>query len=99
MASSEPLRAIDWATLVQTINGLSPRDLDRVVTFIEGAARHISRHGTVPQQAGPGLEAIQKALDQLSSDPLEEAQNASVGRRPFASKNPYNKKMVSVHFS
>jgi hypothetical protein len=95
MDSSESSRAIDRATVVQTITGLIPSDLARVVTFIEGAAIHISRHGTVPEQAaeliswvessaGPGLEVIQKALDQLTPDPLEQAQNTSGGRRPLA---------------
>src|SRR5262249_11106766 len=46
------------------------------VTLIEGAARQIGRHGTVPEQAaelirwaesstGPGLEAIRRALADL----------------------------------
>ena len=80
MASSKhrrapkPTRVIDRATLVQTVTGLSPSDLARVVAFIHGAAAHISRHGTVPEQAaelirwaessaGPGLTAIQRALE------------------------------------
>jgi hypothetical protein len=63
--------------LVHTISNLSPDDLALVVAFIDGAARHISRHATVPEQAaelirwaessgGPGLETVQKALEQLS---------------------------------
>jgi TIR domain len=47
--------------------------IDRVA-LVEGAARHVSRHGTVPEQAaeltrwaesptGPGLEKIQKLLE------------------------------------
>jgi hypothetical protein len=73
MASSEPPRPIDRATLVKTVTGLSASDLARVVTSVEGAAAHIGRHGTVSEQAadlirwaesstGPGLEAIQGAL-------------------------------------
>ena len=77
MASSEPPHAIDRATLVQTVVELSPSDLARVVVSIAGAAGHVSRHGSVPERAaelihwaesssGPGLEAIQKALEQFS---------------------------------
>jgi len=89
MASSEPPRAIERATLVQTVTGLSPSDLARVVALIDRAARHVSRHGTVPEQArdliswaessaGPGLEAIQRALEQLSSGPSGEEHKTPV---------------------
>jgi hypothetical protein len=67
-------RAVDRATLVQTVFGLSPSDLDQLVTMVTGAAKHVSRHGTVPEQAaelirwaesstGPGLDAIREALN------------------------------------
>ena len=50
-----------------------PRRHGLLVAMIEGAASHVSRHGTVPEQAaelirwaesstGPGLAAIQEAL-------------------------------------
>lgn len=89
MASSEPPRAIDRVTLVRTISRLNPSDLAVVVMFIEGAAQHISRHGTVPEQAaelfhwvesptGPGLEAIQQALEQLSLVPSVRRLNSQV---------------------
>src|SRR5262249_10100035 len=76
MASSEPPRTIDRATLVRTVSGLSPSDFARVAVFIEGAAEQISHHGPVPEQAaelfrwvesstGPGLEAVQRAVKQL----------------------------------
>jgi hypothetical protein len=45
-----------------------------LVTLVEGAASHVSRHGTVPEQAaelfrwaesstGPGLDVIREALN------------------------------------
>src|SRR5262249_49738120 len=91
MSSPEPPRANDRATLVRTVTGLSPSDLAHVVAIIEGAARHISRQGTVTERAaelfawvessvGPGLEAIQQALGQLSSIPLGEVPKASAGK-------------------
>ena len=66
-------RAVDRAALVRTVSGLSPSDMALLVTLIDGAASHVSRHGTVPEQAaelirwaesstGPGLAAIQEAL-------------------------------------
>jgi hypothetical protein len=69
-----PTAPIDRKALVRTISGFAPSDMATFVALIEGAARHISRHGTVPEQAaelirwaesstGPGLAAIQKALD------------------------------------
>jgi hypothetical protein len=69
-----PGRAIDRATLVQTVFGLDPSDMAKLLTLIKGAAGHVSRHGTIPEQAGelirwaespigPGLEAIRRALE------------------------------------
>jgi hypothetical protein len=66
-------QAIDRATLVRTISGLSPSDMSLLVTLVNGAASHVSRHGTVREQAaelirwvesstGPGLAALQEAL-------------------------------------
>jgi DNA-binding response OmpR family regulator len=65
---------IDRATLVRTVAGLSPSDMAILVTLIEGAAIHVGRQGTVPEQAadlirwaeasnGPGLVAIKRALE------------------------------------
>ena len=65
---------LDRTSVVRTVTGLSPGDLAAVVTFIEGAAAQVGRHGTVSEQAadlirwaessnGPGLEAIQRALE------------------------------------
>ena len=70
----KPTRTIDRAALVRTISGFDPSDMAMFLTMIEGAARHVSRHGTVPEQAaelirwaesstGPGLEAIRRALE------------------------------------
>jgi hypothetical protein len=89
MASSELPPAIDRMTLVRTITGLSPSNLARVVALIDGAATHISRYGTVPEQAadlirwaespaGPGLEAVQKALEQLTPSPLVASTNDQI---------------------
>jgi hypothetical protein len=69
-----PGRAVDRPTLVRTVSGLGPSDMARLVMLVEGAASHVSRHGTVPEQAaelvrwaesstGPGLAAIQEALE------------------------------------
>lgn len=69
-----PPRAVDRAALVRTVSGLSPGDMALLVTLVEGAASHVSRHGTVPEQAaelfrwaesptGPGLDAIREALN------------------------------------
>jgi len=67
-------RAVDRAALVRTVSGLSPGDMALLVTLVDGAASHVSRHGTVREQAseligwaesstGPGLVAVQEALD------------------------------------
>jgi hypothetical protein len=69
-----PTGTIDRAALVRAVSGLAPSDMATLLTLIEGAARHISRHGTVPEQAadlirwaesstGPGLKAIRRALE------------------------------------
>jgi hypothetical protein len=66
-------QAIDRASLVRTVSRLSPSDMSLLVTLVKGAASHVSRHGTVPEQAaelirwvesstGPGLAALQEAL-------------------------------------
>jgi hypothetical protein len=94
MASPEPPRAIDRTTLVHTVADLSSGDLALVVALIEGAARHISRHGTIPEQAaelirwaespaGPALEAIQRALEQLSPGPTGKEHKAPAGPIPI----------------
>ena len=65
---------VDRTALVQTVSRLSPSDMDLLVSLIDGAASHVSRHGTVPEQAaelirwaesstGPGVVAIQEALE------------------------------------
>jgi hypothetical protein len=67
-------RAVDRAALVRTVSQLSPSDLARLVMLVEGAASHVSRQGTVPEQAaelirwaesstGPGLAVLREALD------------------------------------
>jgi len=69
--------ASDRASLVRALAQLDPTDMVMLVTMIEGAARHVSDHGTVPEQAGelvrwaesptgPKLAAIQEALDSFS---------------------------------
>jgi hypothetical protein len=69
-----PIEAVDRAALVQTVFGLDPSDMAQLVTRIEGAATHVSHHGTVPERAaelirwvesstGPGLAAIRAALE------------------------------------
>jgi hypothetical protein len=67
-------QAADRAALVRTVFGLSPSDMALLVSLIAGAGSHVSRHGTVPEQAaellrwvesstGPGLAAIREALE------------------------------------
>ena len=65
--------AMDRLTLVKTLTGLDPADLAELITTIPRAAKHVSRYGTVPEQAselirwaesskGPGLGAVEEAL-------------------------------------
>ena len=66
--------------LVRELSGLAPADLATLVAAIPGAATHVSRHGTVPEQAaelirwaesstGPGLGAIEEAVKELRPRP------------------------------
>ena len=70
--------AMDRPTLVKTLTGLDPSDLSTVIALISGARNHVSRQGTVREQAGeligwaesstgPGLAAIEEALRALRS--------------------------------
>jgi hypothetical protein len=72
-AAQAQARAVDRAALVRTVSGLSPGDMALLVTLVDGAASHVSRHGTVPEQAaelfrwlesstGPGLVVVQEVL-------------------------------------
>ena len=65
--------AMDRPTLVRTLNDLTPADFATLIVMIPGAARQVSRQGTVPEQAselirwaesskGPGLGAVEEAL-------------------------------------
>ena len=47
----QPARAIDRAAPVRKLAGFDPSDMATFVTSIEGAARRVSRHGTVSEQA------------------------------------------------
>ena len=73
-AAAKVTSSLDRTSLVRTVSGLSPSDMAKVLMFIEGAAAQVGRHGTVSEQAadltrwaesstGPGLEAIQRALE------------------------------------
>ncbi len=64
---------MDRATLVRTLTDLTPADFAILIAMIPGAARQVSRQGTVPEQAselirwaesstGPRLAAIEEAL-------------------------------------
>ena len=64
-----------------TISGFDPNDMALFLSLIEGAAAHVGRRRAVPEQAaelidwaesstGPGLEAIQQALDGFSRGAL-----------------------------
>jgi hypothetical protein len=72
--AAAPPQAVDRRALVRDVFGLSPSDMAQLVTLVEGAASHVSRQGTVPEQAaelirwaesstGPGLDAIRAALN------------------------------------
>jgi len=65
--------AMDRPTLVRTLTDLTPADFATLIAMIPGAARQVSRQGTVPEQAaelirwaesstGPRLAAIEEAL-------------------------------------
>ena len=67
---------LDRTSLVRTLEGLSAIDMAKVVAFIAAPAAKVGRHGTVAEQAvdlinwvessrGPGLEAVQRALEDL----------------------------------
>jgi len=73
-AAAKPTTTLDRTALVRTVSKLSPGDMAMLVTLIEGASEHVGRHGTTSEQAadlirwaesskGPGLEAIQRALE------------------------------------
>jgi hypothetical protein len=73
-SSDQAHRQTDRNTLVMTLEQLAPSDFASVVTRIPGAASHVSRHGTVREQAaelirwvesstGPGLDALREALN------------------------------------
>ena len=64
---------MDRLTLVRTLTDLTPADFATLIAMIPGAARQVSRQGTVPEQAaelirwaesstGPRLAAIEEAL-------------------------------------
>ena len=67
-------RSMDRPTFVKTLGALSPSTFDLFVASLEHAAAHLSRHGSVAEQAaelirwaesptGPGFTAIQEALE------------------------------------
>ena len=67
-------RSMDRPTFVKTLGALSPSTFDLFVASLENAAAHLSRHGSVAEQAaelirwaesstGPGFTAIQEALE------------------------------------
>jgi hypothetical protein len=64
--------------LVRDLSRLAPSDWEMLVASIEGAATHISRHGTIPEKvaelvrwadSGPGLAAVEDAYKALHSPP------------------------------
>jgi len=98
-------RAVDRAALVRTVSGLSPGDMALLVTLVDGAASHVSRHGTVREQAseligwaesstGPGLVAVQEALGEFSVSPPRGGQGAAAGLIPFVMPFPRNPDFV-----
>ena len=83
------IAASDRKSLVSYVSGLSPNDMVLLVALAEGAASHISRNGTVPEQAyelfrwaerptGPGLEAVRKALDALRDGQIDLATRTGI---------------------
>jgi len=70
--------AMDRLTLVRTLAAFDPSDFATLIAMIPGARNHVSRQGTVREQAGeligwaesstgPGLAAIEEALRALRS--------------------------------
>ena len=66
--------------LVRELSDLAPADWATLVAAIPGAAPHVSRHGTVPEQVaelvrwaesstGPGLAAVEEAAKELRTHP------------------------------
>jgi hypothetical protein len=71
--SPQRTAAMDRLTLVRTLTAFNPTDFAKLIAMIPGAAEHVSRQGTVAEQAGelirwaesptgPGLAAVQEAL-------------------------------------
>jgi len=69
-------RPVDRLSVVMTLGALDSADFESIVASIPGAFPHVSRHVTIPEKAaelvrwaesptGPGLDAMQKALDHL----------------------------------
>jgi hypothetical protein len=67
-------------SLVGSLSQLAPSDFATLVAMIPGAASHVSRHSTIPEQAaelvqwaesptGPKLAAIQEVLDSFRDAP------------------------------
>ena len=54
--------AMDRLTLVKTLTGLDPSDLTTVITLISGAVDHVSRQGTVREQAAR-VDPLGRELD------------------------------------
>jgi hypothetical protein len=75
--SSAPITAARGrAHLVQTLSGLAPGDMAKLVTLLEGAWPHVSSHDPVVEQAaglvrwaegpsGPGLDAVAESVAKL----------------------------------
>jgi hypothetical protein len=96
------VRALDRATLVRTLSGLSPSDMALLVALVEGAAAHVSRHGTIPEQAaelirwaesstGPGLRAVDEAREHVSKPfdgPSPSPGTPTVGRSSWNVPDP-----------
>jgi hypothetical protein len=68
-----PAVPMDRASLVRFLMKLNPTDMAKLVSLIKGAELQVSRHGTVPEQAGelirwvesstgPGLATLQRVV-------------------------------------
>jgi len=71
---------LDRLSFVWTLGALDSADFESIVASIPGASRHVGRQGTIPEKAaelmrwaesptGPGLDALQEALDRISGGP------------------------------
>jgi len=100
--SLQRIPAVDRSKLVRTLASFNPADFALLITAIPGAAAHVGRYGTVPEQAadlirwaesptGPGLAAIETALATFGN---RDDRHPPPGQYPFFVPFPRNHDFV-----